>query len=615
MVRAVFSVVMIFYSLQSLASWTYIFVAPDDAAAAHQCRSFVSPEDLDYYARGSYPACNYYPDYGTWGYAACEVEGKFYSSSYYHWGASPCFLFVSAGYCVAPKLVVDGQCVDQRCPTPYEFSLASGSCEAHCTNGETWDPLAERCIPLPETQSCPTQGKEPIDFIRGRKYRTELVIQSGIRYPFSLSYFYNNQRNQEKTPTGSRIAVPSADRFLAATKPPRTAADYQISFNNRGVPTDSALHKPTQHYGSLDQYWRHSFDEVLQVHGSDFLYQNAKGHEIVFAGLGSSQAYPYLKLQTLAAGEETFAGYKLVNSTTREVKKFDSDGRLIKIERSPQDVLTLIYDAQYRLDRVTNSEGAFIQLVYQMLPTNSIYSVPATTHAYPTTFTNNRGEVAKITWGKTYQGKTAKFHLITQITEVTTGQAQSARTFEYNDTRWPASVTDQYFVADISSNQKQQTLHVNYDDLGRAIFSGLSGIRQSDAVTYVDDNTRVVTNALGKQATYTFANYNGVKRLQSVTGEPTQNCVSSEVEYQYFANGNVQRKIQNGQMTEYQYDNQNRETSRIEAVGTPAARTILTEYHPTLNLPVQITEPGKVTMMTYDASGRLLTQNIQSTTP
>lgn len=226
---------------------------------------------------------------------------------------------------------------------------------------------------------------------------------------------------------------------------------------------------------------------------------------------------------------------------------------------------------------------------------------------------NNRGESSQISWDKSYQGKTAKFHLITQITEVSTGPAQSARAFEYNDTRWPASITDQYFVADISSGaNRQQTLHFDYDDLGRAIYSGLNG-KSSDAVIYVDANTRAVTNALGKKATYSFADFDGVKRLQSVAGEPTQNCVSSEVTYEYDTNGNVSRKIQNGQVTEYFYDSQNRETSRTEAAGTSDARTIITEYHSTLNLPVRIIVPGRVEVMTYDEQGRLLSKNIQPT--
>lgn len=542
---------------------------------------------------------------------------KFYSVLY---GYSPgSYKRVSAAWHAACQYLLSWSsfniwetCVEHRfnygsgCQAPYVISVDGSLCKAHCTNGEIWNTATERCESPPEEQRCETQSASPIDFIEGRKYRSEVVIQSGIRYPFSLTYFFNNQRNQEKTPTGSRFAVVTGDRYLAATKPPMTASEYQASFNNLGIPSNSGFYRTTQHYGNLDQYWRHNFDEILQIHGSQYVYQLAKGYEVSFAGFGASAAYPHLHLQALASGEESFAGYKLTDNQTREVKKFNSDGRLIKIERGPQDVLMLTYDSQNRLDRITNSEGAYIQLAYQNLVTDSIYSVASTQRAYPVSATNNRGESAQITWGKTYRGKTAKFHLITRITEATTGPAQSARTFEYNDPRWPSSITDQYFVSDISSSQKQQTLHFDYDDLGRATFSGLAGVRQSDAVIYVDANTRVVTNALGKQATYHFAYYNGVKRLQSVIGEPTQNCVSSEVNYEYDAQGNISRKTQNGQVTEYQYDNQNRETSRTEASGTSSARTILTEYHPTLNQPVKTIEPGLITEMSYDAEGRLL---------
>ncbi len=37
------------------------------------------------------------------------------------------------------------------------------------------------------------------------------------------------------------------------------------------------------------------------------------------------------------------------------------------------------------------------------------------------------------------------------------------------------------------------------------------------------------------------------------------------------------------------------ETSRTEAAGTAQARTITTDWHPTLFLPVQVSEPGRIT--------------------
>lgn len=529
------------------------------------------------------------------GGVSCHCPKGSYFDQSYNW-------CVSKGY---EKLI---------CPQPYTFNEDKVLCEAYCVEGDIWNSMSEVCEPPPQEQNCKTQGKSPIDFIEGRKYRYEPVLTSGVRYPFFLTYYFNNQRSQEKSPVGSKVAVVNGDRYLAATKPPMTASEYQALYTNRGVPKGGTVYRESQHYGSVDQYWRHNFDDVLLVRGNQFLYQSAKGEEIVFNGLGSSAAYSSLVLESLASGEEAFSGYKLTNRRSREVRKFDKNGRLIKLERSPHDVLILTYDNQDRLDRITNSEGAYIELAYQDLVTGSVYSISSTVHSYPVSVTNDRGESSQISWGKSYQGKTETFHLITQITEASTGAAQSARTFEYNDTRWPASITDQYVVADIgNSTNKQPALHFEYDDLGRAIFSGLSG-RASDTVTYVDANTRVVTNTLGKQATYTFADFEGVKRLQSVTGEPTQNCVSSEVSYEYDANGNLSRKTQNGQMTEYQYDSQNREISRTEAAGTPEARTVTTEYHPTLSLPVRIVEPGRVEVMTYDGSGRLLSKNIQPTT-
>ncbi|HFT7998616.1 TPA: RHS repeat protein, partial [Pseudomonas aeruginosa] len=41
-----------------------------------------------------------------------------------------------------------------------------------------------------------------------------------------------------------------------------------------------------------------------------------------------------------------------------------------------------------------------------------------------------------------------------------------------------------------------------------------------------------------------------------------------------------------------------------EAAGTPQARTVTTDWHPTLFLPVQVSEPGRITRYQYDAEGR-----------
>jgi len=40
---------------------------------------------------------------------------------------------------------------------------------------------------------------------------------------------------------------------------------------------------------------------------------------------------------------------------------------------------------------------------------------------------------------------------------------------------------------------------------------------------------------------------------------------------------------------------------------------ISTAWHPTLRLPAQIAEPQRITSITYDAAGRVLTRTVQET--
>ena len=64
-------------------------------------------------------------------------------------------------------------------------------------------------------------------------------------------------------------------------------------------------------------------------------------------------------------------------------------------------------------------------------------------------------------------------------------------------------------------------------------------------------------------------------------------------------------------LTTYTWDAQRRlPLSIAEAVGKPEARTTAIEWHPQWRLPVQITQPGRVTTYTYDSLGNALTQTI-----
>jgi YD repeat-containing protein len=70
-----------------------------------------------------------------------------------------------------------------------------------------------------------------------------------------------------------------------------------------------------------------------------------------------------------------------------------------------------------------------------------------------------------------------------------------------------------------------------------------------------------------------------------------------------------------GNQTTYTYDPvTGLETSRVEGFGSPVARTITTEWDLTLRLATAIAEPKRITRITYDGFGSVLTRTVQATT-
>ncbi|WP_283745183.1 hypothetical protein [Sideroxydans sp. CL21] len=124
------------------------------------------------------------------------------------------------------------------------------------------------------------------------------------------------------------------------------------------------------------------------------------------------------------------------------------------------------------------------------------------------------------------------------------------------------------------------------------------------------NSTTSVTDPRGNVRSYGFSTLLGVVKNTGITGSPCDGCSAS---FTYDVNGNVASRTDfNGNKTTYVYDlTRNLETSRTEASGSAVARTITTQWHPTLRLPTQISEPGRTTVYTYDATTRnLLTKTV-----
>lgn len=165
-----------------------------------------------------------------------------------------------------------------------------------------------------------------------------------------------------------------------------------------------------------------------------------------------------------------------------------------------------------------------------------------------------------------------------------------------------------------------------WDCLNRAVMSEHAG--GVEKVTLVHgaraadgSNTVAVTSYLGTTAApqnitrnYHFKLALGVAKNDSID-QPCEGC-DGLMARTYDSNNNVLTSQDwSGNKKAFTYDpTRNLETSRIEAQGTALARTITTEWHPTLRLRTRVAEPLRITSFTYDANGNMLSQTIQATT-
>ena len=130
---------------------------------------------------------------------------------------------------------------------------------------------------------------------------------------------------------------------------------------------------------------------------------------------------------------------------------------------------------------------------------------------------------------------------------------------------------------------------------------------------YNTDGSTTVINPYNKKTTYRYQTILGVKHVIAIEGEASPNCPDSNSTFTYDARGLLKTKTDaKGNITAYDYNARGLEISRTEATGTAQARTITTEWHPTLFLKTKVTEPNRITTYQYDAQGRQTGQTITS---
>jgi len=189
------------------------------------------------------------------------------------------------------------------------------------------------------------------------------------------------------------------------------------------------------------------------------------------------------------------------------------------------------------------------------------------------------------------------------------------RTYHYEDTSAPVSLS-KHRLTGITNEKGARFATWAYDPdyLGenpRAILSEhVGGVERVD-FSYSDGSV-TTTNSLGKDTIYHYQKIHGVDKVTQVEGIASPNCVAANTDYIYDSNGFLSSKTDwNGITTTYIHNSAGLETSRTEAFGTPEARTIITDWPPTLRLPIEITGPGLEATYTYNSYGNRLTATLK----
>ncbi|WP_211241559.1 DUF6531 domain-containing protein [Cystobacter fuscus] len=329
-------------------------------------------------------------------------------------------------------------------------------------------------------------------------------------------------------------------------------------------------------YNSFDGFWRHNYSARLVLAASSIRLIHADGREVEFARAGSTAIPAVDELGSLTESSGTWT-YK---SPDQETLQFDSQGRIISLQNFAGRSLTFTYaDRTVTVASDTEQALSFTQDDrYQPLT----LSAPGVSVQY-----NYDVQKRLISLSKSY------------------GSTIVSRSFLYENMTYPR------FLTGIVDEKGVRFASWSYDSAGRATSSSHGDGVENITVDYNADGSSTVTNEFGKKTTYRYQVIQGVKKVVAIEGEPSANCPASNSTYTYNTRGLLVSKTNNkGHVTTYNYNERGLEISRIDAFGTPQARTITTTWHPTLFLPATIAEPNRTTTYTYDDKGRPLSQSV-----
>ena len=362
-------------------------------------------------------------------------------------------------------------------------------------------------------------------------------------------------------------------------------------YYNSGIVGDGAglrASKPTlPALATLGSRWRGTYDRSLAVvesaEGQRIRLQRHTGERIDFVGSGGRyQSSVDPRGQLVPEGD----GWIYRPAAGRDAENYDAKGRLVSIGAGTARYVTLRYaDA---LVEVSDLQGRKLTFAYDgagRIASVSDGSGVAVTYAYDET---------------TEAGRNA------DLVSATYADGTFQR-YSYNDQGYvDGNVALPHALTGIVDETGERFASFWYDGKGRATRSEHANGIDAVALSRAADGSVSVTGPTKAVHRYRYAEVRGSRRLIGVDQPGGAGCGAANSKIEYNPDGTVARRTGfDGRITEYKYDANGNEIERTDAPGTPSARKIVTSWHPSMDLPVRITWPGREERFVYDAAGNV----------
>lgn len=414
-----------------------------------------------------------------------------------------------------------------------------------------------------------------------------------------VTYFYNRERSGGYTVSLSAAApnVPPTDAEKEScptgncskkiSKKVGDSIDVDVGYKQQVVTdynagglnfTRTYRSDSTWTDNTMGALWRHNYARSLSV--------SAGSTAEITDGTGGTTSYSWVSSEWVPDDPNTVATFETDGSEfiytlpDGTVEIYDSNELLTRIEYLGGGALNLTYNGSDQLIEVENENGRSLTLTYSSGRVATVVT-PDGTFTYSYDVDGNLDEVEKP------DTNTIEYH--------------------YEDTNYDNALTG------ITDEEGNRVTTYAYDANGLATRSEYAGNVSDYDVSY-STNSSTVTNALGKDFTYHFQNFQDVRQVIQIDGASTTNTAAATRYFNYDDNGWLIGETDwEGNITRYQYNDDGNVTKIQEAFGTAEERETTITWNNDFNLPELITEPGKTTDYDYDTYGRMTSMTVTDT--